>query len=340
MSQITSPQYRKAFILVTTLFFMWGLSYGLIDVLNKHFQVTLNVSKAQSGLIQAAYFGAYFVVAIPAGLFMEWKGYKAGILCGLSLYAIGALLFVPAAGVASFTFFLFALFVIALGLGCLETAANSYSSALGSTETAETRLNLSQSFNGLGQFTGPLLGGLLFFGGDEASGGGGLDAVRMTYVGIACVVILLVNGNVGTGVAVAGAFSLVRFRSVPGNARDIVSIFFAMAVGLATGMGYLFYALLFLVIIGVVNVALLCSRFGDGKANVRTLKITVPENLDYEGLFDDLLQQYATSYTLEKVRTTNMGSLFELSYTVRLKGDMPPKAFLDALNNYINEVGK
>ena len=136
---------------------------------------------------------------------------------------------------------------------------------------------------------------------------------------------MMVNGNIGTGVAVAGAFNLVRFRSVPGNARDIVSIFFAMAVGLATGMGYLFYALLFLVIIGVVNVALLCSRFGDGKANVRTLKITVPENLDYEGLFDDLLQQYATSYTLEKVRTTNMGSLFELSYTVRLKGDMPPK---------------
>ena len=160
-------------------------------MLNKQFQMTLNVSKAQSGLIQAAYFGAYFVVAIPAGLFMEWKGYKAGILCGLSLYAIGALLFVPAAGAASFAFFLFALFVIALGLGCLETAANSYSSALGSTETAETRLNLSQSFNGLGQFTGPLIGGLLFFGGDGAGGGGGLDAVRMTYVGIACVVILL-----------------------------------------------------------------------------------------------------------------------------------------------------
>ncbi len=191
MSQITSPNYRKAFILVTTLFFMWGLSYGLIDVLNKHFQMTLNVSKAQSGLIQAAYFGAYFVIAIPAGLFMEWKGYKAGILCGLCLYAIGALLFVPAAGAASFHFFLFALFVIALGLGCLETAANSYSSALGSQETAETRLNLSQSFNGLGQFTGPLLGGLLFFGGDESSGGGGLEAVRLTYVGIACVVILL-----------------------------------------------------------------------------------------------------------------------------------------------------
>ena len=117
MGRITSPQYRKAFILVTTLFFMWGLSYGLIDVLNKHFQETLSVSKAQSGLIQAAYFGAYFVIAIPAGLFMEWKGYKAGILSGLSLYALGALLFVPAASAASFHFFLFALFVIALGLG-------------------------------------------------------------------------------------------------------------------------------------------------------------------------------------------------------------------------------
>lgn len=188
MGQITSPRYRKAFILVTTLFFMWGLSYGLIDVLNKHFQETLAVSKAQSGLIQAAYFGAYFIIAIPAGLFMEWKGYKAGILSGLCLYAVGALLFVPAAGAASFHFFLFALFVIALGLGCLETAANSYSSALGSADTAETRLNLSQSFNGLGQFTGPLLGGLLFFGG---GGDKGLDAVRWTYVGIACVVIVL-----------------------------------------------------------------------------------------------------------------------------------------------------
>lgn len=188
MGHITSPRYLKAFVLVTTLFFMWGLSYGLIDVLNKHFQETLSVSKAQSGLIQAAYFGAYFIIAIPAGLFMEWKGYKAGILSGLCLYAVGALLFVPAAGAASFHFFLFALFVIALGLGCLETAANSYSSALGSADTAETRLNLSQSFNGLGQFTGPLLGGLLFFGG---AGDKGLDAVRWTYVGIACVVIVL-----------------------------------------------------------------------------------------------------------------------------------------------------
>lgn len=122
---------RWAFILVTSLFFMWGLSYGLLDVLNKHFQETLHVTKAQSGLLQAAYFGAYFLVALPASYFMDKHGYKAGILVGLCLYAVGALLFVPAASANSFALFLFALFVIACGLGCLETAANPYALVLG-----------------------------------------------------------------------------------------------------------------------------------------------------------------------------------------------------------------
>lgn len=103
-AKITEPQFRMGLILVTTLFFMWGLSYGLVDVLNKHFQEALHISKAQSGLIQAAYFGAYFVIALPAGLFIEKKGYKAGIILGLSLYAIGALLFVPAANMMTFSF--------------------------------------------------------------------------------------------------------------------------------------------------------------------------------------------------------------------------------------------
>lgn len=193
--KIADPKYRLAFILVTSLFFMWGLSYGLMDVLNKHFQETLNVTQGQSGLVQAAYFGAYFVIAIPAGLFMEKKGYKSGIVLGLSLYAIGALLFIPATSVGSFYFFLFALFVLALGLGCLETAANPYATALGDPKTAETRLNLSQSFNGLGQFCGPLIGGLLFF----KSGEQGLDgnnsgelAVMLTYVFIAVLVFCLI----------------------------------------------------------------------------------------------------------------------------------------------------
>ncbi len=194
-AKITDPKYRVAFILITSLFFMWGLSYGLMDVLNKHFQETLNVSKGQSGLVQAAYFGAYFCAAIPAGLFMEKRGYKSGIILGLSLYAIGALLFVPATSVGSFYFFLFALFILALGLGCLETAANPYSAALGDATTAETRLNFSQSFNGLGQFCGPLIGGLLFFKSGEqavASASSGETAVMITYVAIALLVLLLI----------------------------------------------------------------------------------------------------------------------------------------------------
>ena len=190
---ITDPRYRTGFILVTTLFFMWGLSYGLLDVLNKHFQDALHISKAQSGLLQAAYFGAYFIIALPAGMFISKKGYKAGIITGLSLYAIGALLFVPASSMMTFPFFLFALFVLACGLGFLETAANPYSSALGAPETAETRLNLSQSFNGFGQFCGPLIGGLFFFEGTAAEQSGAQNgAVTITYVAIAVVVVLLI----------------------------------------------------------------------------------------------------------------------------------------------------
>lgn len=180
---------RWAFMLITTLFFMWGVSYGLLDVLNKHFQETLNVTKAQSGLLQAAYFGAYFIVALPAGYFMQRHGYKAGILAGLSLYAIGALLFVPAAMVNDFSVFLFALFVLACGLGCLETAANPFATVLGDPNGAERRLNLAQSFNGLGQFVGPMIGGSLFF--TQASQDAAQDSVKITYVVIACVVIAI-----------------------------------------------------------------------------------------------------------------------------------------------------
>ncbi|BDH44270.1 L-fucose:H+ symporter permease [Salmonella enterica subsp. enterica serovar Choleraesuis] len=179
---------RWAYMLVTTLFFMWGLSYGLLDVLNKHFQETLHVTRAQSGLLQAAYFGAYFIVALPAGIFMERRGYKAGILVGLCLYALGALLFVPAASVNSFGLFLLALFVIALGLGCLETAANPYATVLGEPQGAERRLNLAQSFNGLGQFIGPLIGGTLFFSATQQQSGD-QEAVRITYVAITLIVL-------------------------------------------------------------------------------------------------------------------------------------------------------
>lgn len=144
-------------------------------------------------------------------------------------------------------------------------------------------------------------------------------------------VILLVNGNIGAGVAVAGAFSLVRFRSVPGTAREIGAIFLAMAIGLATGMGYVALAAIFFVIVAAALLALTAMRFGDRSPRERLLKITIPEDLDYDGLFDDIFRQYTSSHTLERVKTTNMGTLYELQYHITLKEAQVPKAFLDAL---------
>lgn len=145
------------------------------------------------------------------------------------------------------------------------------------------------------------------------------------------VVIMLVNGNIGAGVAVAGAFSLIRFRSVPGSARDIVSIFFAMAIGLATGMGYVLYAAVFFALIGLVYLLLCGTRFAEGRQEPRILRITIPETMDYEGVFDEAFKEYTKSAELIRVRTTNMGSLYELSYQIELNAPTVPKAFLDAL---------
>src|SRR4028119_662451 len=158
-----TQEYLLPFILVTSLFFLWGAAYGLLDVLNKHFQETLNVTKTRSTLLQASYFGAYFLIALPAGLFMNRYGYKKGIIMGLLLYAVGAFLFYPASQQESFNFFLLALFILASGLTCLETAANPYVTVLGKPETSEFRLNLSQCFNGIGSFIGPIIAANLFF---------------------------------------------------------------------------------------------------------------------------------------------------------------------------------
>ena len=143
------------------------------------------------------------------------------------------------------------------------------------------------------------------------------------------IVIMLVNGNLGAGVAVMGAFSLVRFRSVPGSAREIGSLFFAMALGLATGIGYLGYAVLFLLLIGIANILLYSTSFAAPKLIDRELKITIPESLDYEGVFDDLFDKYTTRHELLHVKTSNMGSLYELCYLVRLKDTGINKNFLD-----------
>lgn len=144
-------------------------------------------------------------------------------------------------------------------------------------------------------------------------------------------VIMLVNGNVGAGLAVAGTFSLVRFRSAPGTAREIGVIFLAMAIGLATGMGYLALAACFFAVIAAVLLLLTKLNFGGRAAAERSLKITIPENLDYDGLFDDLFAQYTAAHSLEKVKTTNMGTLYELHYRVTFKSHGIPKEFLDAV---------
>lgn len=159
--------YLVPFILITSLFLLWGFAHGLLDVLNKHFQGVFTMTKAESGLVQFSTYIAYFLMALPAGAFMKRYGYRKGIIMGLLLFAIGAFGFIPAAFLHSATPFLIALFVIACGLCILETAANPYSTILGPLASAAQRLNLSQSFNGLGWILGPLVGGLLIFGASE-----------------------------------------------------------------------------------------------------------------------------------------------------------------------------
>lgn len=144
-------------------------------------------------------------------------------------------------------------------------------------------------------------------------------------------VIFMVNGNLGVGVAVAGTFSLVRFRSVPGNAREICSVFLSMAVGLSTGMGYLGIAAVFTVIMVLFSYFYTLIGFGAGDVLERDLKITIPENIDYSELFDDLFKIYTKKAVLTKVRTTNMGSLYQLVYRIVLRDTLDVKAFMDEI---------
>lgn len=144
-------------------------------------------------------------------------------------------------------------------------------------------------------------------------------------------VIMLVNGNLGAGVAVMGAFSLIRFRSAPGGAREILTIFCAMAVGLACGMGYVIYAALFTVLVVAVTIALTLTHFGDSRQSDKRLRVTVPEDLEYMHIFDDIFENFTSKNKLCKVRTTNLGGLYELQYDVTLKNADEEKEMLDAI---------
>ena len=150
---------------------------------------------------------------------------------------------------------------------------------------------------------------------------------------VVCVVIMMVNGNVGAGVAVAGAFSLVRFRSVPGTAREIAMLFLAMGAGLICGMGYLAYAALFAVLMCIISLIYNRLDFGTKKitATYKTLNIVIPEDLDYTDVFEDLLAEYTSAHELVRVKTTNMGSLYKLTYNVTLRPEKNEKEFIDQL---------
>ena len=183
-------EYRTTFVLVTSLFFIWGFTRAIMDVLNKHFQTELGISISQSTWMQVAFFLGYFLFALPAGRFITRYGYRNGVVFGLSLFGMGALAFgVWAAfggsvNLSLFYFFLLALFVIACGLVVLETAANPYVTLLGNRETSASRLNFAQSFNGLGNICGPWIGGMLLFTGGDAD-------ITLPYILLGMVVFLV-----------------------------------------------------------------------------------------------------------------------------------------------------
>ena len=157
--------YLVPFLIISSLFFMWGFAHGILEVLNPHFQESFHISKAMSALTQAAVYGAYFLMALPAGWIIRKWGYRRGVITGLGLFGIGALMFIPGSRINSFYFFVLSLFVIGCGLTCLETSANPYTTVLGHPDKAESRINLSQSLNGIGWIVGPLVGGQLLFSG-------------------------------------------------------------------------------------------------------------------------------------------------------------------------------
>ena len=202
MRAIVDKKYLLPFILITSLFFLWGFARATLDVLNKHFQESLSISITKSTLIQVTTYLGYFLMAIPAGILITKFGYRKGVVTGLLLFAGGSFLFIPGAAMMSFSIFAGALFVIGCGLVILETAANPYASVLGSADTAASRLNLAQSFNGMGCILGPVLMGGFLLSGENGS-------VDIPYAIMGCFVLF-----------VAIIFSRVRLPEIASEDED------------------------------------------------------------------------------------------------------------------------
>jgi len=186
----TEKKYLVTLVFVTSLFMLWGIAITMADVLNKHFQHVLNLTKSQSAFVQFAVFGAYFVMGVPAGLFMKRFGYKNGVLLGLSLFAGGAFLFVPAAYTSSFGFFGIALFILGCGLSTLETVAHPFVASLGDQRTSDQRINFAQSFNAVGAMLGPYIGSYFLLR-HNTPGSTDLTSVKLLYAAIGVVIAII-----------------------------------------------------------------------------------------------------------------------------------------------------
>ncbi|CAN7342145.1 sugar MFS transporter [Phenylobacterium sp. LjRoot225] len=266
-------------------FVVWGLAYGLLDVLNKHFQETLNVGKAQSTWLQIAYFGAYLLMSLPAGMLLQARGYKFGIVFGLVVTAAGALLFIPSAQAASFPFFVGSMFVMASGLCFLETAADTYVNVLGPPEHASRRLNLAQSFNALGVFFGPVIGGALFF--REGAADGAQQAVQATYLAIAIAVLVF-------------AAIVARARLPELGADHGVELLHAAPAGAAAGPTTLAQPHF---VFGVITQALyIGAQVGIGAFFINLVTETWPGLTSRDGAF--LLSIAAAAYLVGRFATT------------------------------------
>lgn len=190
---VSDKKYLVPFILITSLFFLWGFARAILDVLNKHFQNALHISITQSAMIQVTTYLGYFLMAIPAGIFINKYGYRRGVVSGLLLFGLGAIFFIPGALIGSFSAFLFCLFVIGCGLVFLETAANPYVTELGARETATSRLNLSQSFNGLGSIFATFCIGQFLFNDTQQ---GGNVVIPYAILGVLVLAIAVVFSRV------------------------------------------------------------------------------------------------------------------------------------------------
>jgi FHS family L-fucose permease-like MFS transporter len=210
-NKLTTKENLVPYMLITALFFLWGMAHGMLDVLNKHFQVILEISKAKSGMIQFAMYIAYFSMALPAGYFMRRFGYKKGIILGLSLFAVGSLLIAATTGFESFWLFLIFLFVLGCGLATLETAANPYTTKLGPSESGERRINFSQSFNGMAWTIGPLIG-IFIYGNSTDVAGQKLSSLTLPYMIIGFIVL-----------AVAIVFMVSKVPEIQEDADDPLS---------------------------------------------------------------------------------------------------------------------